>query len=150
MDHPVQEAETRQRNVQPTIGGSVYIKPQEIEWEPTQFEGISIKVLYEDKAKGEMTCLLKWEPGATLSMHKHAEIEQTFVIEGSFYDHDGICRAGEFVWRRVGSFHETHSDEGAVILAVYPYIASRTSFSTARGTPVVMRPDQGGTSDGSL
>ena len=52
-------------------------------------------------------------------MHKHPEIEQTFVIEGSFYDHDGICRAGEFVWRRVGSFHETHSDEGAVILAVY-------------------------------
>jgi len=52
-------------------------------------------------------------------MHKHPEIEQTFVIEGSFYDHDGICRAGEFVWRRVGSFHETHSDEGAIILAVY-------------------------------
>jgi quercetin dioxygenase-like cupin family protein len=74
---------------------------------------------YEDKAKGEMTCLLKWEPGATLPMHKHPEIEQTYVIEGSFYDHDGICRAGEFVWRRVGSFHETHSDEGAVILAVY-------------------------------
>jgi ChrR Cupin-like domain len=53
-------------------------------------------------------------------MHKQAEIEQTFVIEGSFYDHDGICRAaGEFVWRRVGSYHETHSDEGAVILAIY-------------------------------
>ena len=101
------------------IGGSVYVKPQEIEWEPTQFEGISIKVLYEDKPKGEMTCLLKWEPGAALPMHQHPEIEQTFVIEGSFYDHDGICRAGEFVWRRVGSFHETHSDEGAVILAVY-------------------------------
>ena len=57
--------------------------------------------------------------GATLPMHKQPEIEQTYVIEGSFYDHDGICRAGEFVWRRVGSFHETHSDEGAVILAVY-------------------------------
>jgi hypothetical protein len=64
---------------------------------------ISIKVLYEDKPKGEMTCLLKWEPGATLPMHRHPEIEQTFVIEGSFYDHDGICRAGEFVWRRIRS-----------------------------------------------
>ena len=52
-------------------------------------------------------------------MHKHPEIEQTYVVEGSFYDHEGTCRAGEFVWRRVGSFHETHSDEGAVILAVY-------------------------------
>ena len=41
------------------------------------------------------------------------------MIKGSFYDHDGICRAGEFVWRRVGSFHEIHSDEGAIILAIY-------------------------------
>ena len=112
-------AATQKPAAQPTMGGSVYVKPQDIAWEPTQFEGISIKVLYEDKPKGEMTCLLKWEPGATLPMHRHPEIEQTFVIEGSFYDHDGICRAGEFVWRRVGSFHETHSDEGAVILAVY-------------------------------
>jgi hypothetical protein len=24
-------------------------------------------------------------------MHKHPEIEQTFVLEGSFYDHDGIA-----------------------------------------------------------
>src|SRR3984957_2864404 len=103
---------------QPTIGGSTYVKPQEMDWGPTQFAGISIKVLYEDKEKGEMTCFLKWEPGATLPMHKHAEIEKSYVVEGSFYDHDGICRAGEFVWRKIGSFHTTHSDEGAVILAI--------------------------------
>lgn len=105
--------------VQPTIGGSTYVKPQEMEWKPTQFPGISIKVLYEDKPKGEMTCLLKWEPGATLPMHKHPEIEQSYVLEGSFYDHDGICRAGEYVWRKPGSFHQTHTDEGCVFFAVY-------------------------------
>ncbi len=107
------------RRAQPTIGGSVYMKPQDMAWEQTQFDGISIKVLYEAEEKGEMTCFLKWEPGATLPMHKHPEIEQTYVIEGSFYEHDGIYRAGEFIWRRVGSFRETHSDEGAVILAIY-------------------------------
>ena len=85
--------------------------------------------------------------GATLPMHTHPEIEQTYVIEGWFYDHDGICPAREFVWRRVGSFHETHSDEDAGILAAY---RSRTSFSTARDTPVIMSPDQEGTSAGSL
>src|SRR5689334_24937866 len=109
----------RAPSFEPTPNGSHYIRPQAIPWSPTQFEGISIKVLYEDKTKGEMTCLLKWEPGATLPMHKHPEIEQSYVIEGSFSDHDGVCRAGEFVWRRIGSFHETHSAEGAVILAVY-------------------------------
>ena len=57
--------------------------------------------------------------GRNTSHAQYPAIEQSFVIEGSFYDHDGICRAGEFVWRRVGSFHETRSDEGAVILAVY-------------------------------
>jgi hypothetical protein len=41
------------------------------------------------------------------------------VIEGSFYDHGGISRAGEYVWRRVGSFHETHSEEGAILMAIY-------------------------------
>ena len=121
MDDAAHDAKTepRQPSVQPTIDGSVYVKPQDIDWAPTQFDGISIKVLYEDKPNGEMTCLLRWEPGATLPMHKHPEIEQTFVLEGSFYDHDGICRAGEFVWRRVGSFHETHSDKGAILLAIY-------------------------------
>jgi len=103
----------------PTIGGSTYVDPEAMDWKPSQFEGISIKVLYENKEKGEMTCLLKWEPGATLPFHKHPELEQSYVIEGSFYDHDGICRAGEYVWRKEGSFHETHSDEGAVILAIY-------------------------------
>jgi anti-sigma factor ChrR (cupin superfamily) len=104
---------------QPTIDGSTYVKPQEMDWAPTQFAGVSIKVLYEDKEKGEATCLLKWAPGASLPMHKNPEIEQTYVIDGSFDDHDGICRAGEYVWRRAGSFHETHSDKGAIILAIY-------------------------------
>jgi hypothetical protein len=44
------KAAQRER-VQPTIGGSIYMKPQEIAWEPTQFVGISIKVFYEDKEK---------------------------------------------------------------------------------------------------
>ena len=43
----------------PTIGGSTYVKPSEMDWKPTRFEKVSIKVLYEDPDRGEMTCLLK-------------------------------------------------------------------------------------------
>ncbi len=110
---------TKAPKVEPTKNGSIYVDPKNMDWQPSQFEGIQIKVLYEDKEKGEMTCLLKWEPGAPLPMHKHPEIEQSFVLEGSFYDHDGICRAGEFVWRKPGSFHQTYSDEGTIFLAIY-------------------------------
>ncbi len=103
----------------PTVGGSTYVDPQALEWQPSQFDNIAMKVLYRDEARGEMTVLLKWEPGAVLPFHRHPEIEQSYVIEGSFSDHDGICRAGEFVWRKPGSLHETRSDEGCVILAIY-------------------------------
>ncbi|MDP6391196.1 MAG: cupin domain-containing protein [Alphaproteobacteria bacterium] len=106
-------------NLEPTPGGSTYVDPNAIEWQDTQFEGIRIKPLYKDDEKGELTCLLKWAPGAKLPFHKHPQIEQSYVIEGSFHDHDGICRAGEYVWRKAGSMHETHSDEGCVIFAVY-------------------------------
>ena len=103
----------------PTPGGSVYVDPAQLAWQPSQFPGIQMKVLYRDDAVGEMTVLLKWEPGAVLPFHKHPEIEQSYVLEGSFYDHDGICRAGQFVYRVPGSMHETRSDEGCVLLAVY-------------------------------
>ena len=105
--------------LEPTPNGSVYIDPEKMEWIPSQFDKISTKVLYRDDEKGAMTVLLKWEPGARLPFHKHADIEQSYVIEGSFYDHDGICRAGEFVYRHSGSMHETKSDEGCILLAVY-------------------------------
>jgi anti-sigma factor ChrR (cupin superfamily) len=115
-------AHTAQRlsgKLQPTPGGSVYVDPARMEWQKSQFDKIWMKVLYRNEAEGEMTVLLRWEPGASLPFHKHPEIEQSYVLEGSFYDHDGICRAGQYVYRTPGSMHETHSDEGCLLLAIY-------------------------------
>lgn len=115
----VAHAPKRPPKMQPTKGGSIYVRPQDMEWATTQFAKVWIKVLYEDKAKGEMTCLIKLEPGAHLPMHKHPELEQAFVLEGSMGDHDGNCGTGEYVWRKPGSCHENATETGAVVLAIY-------------------------------
>lgn len=112
-------AERLNGKLQPTAGGSIYVDPATLAWQPTQFDKISMKVLYRDDDAGEMTVLLRWQPGAVLPFHRHPEIEQSYVLEGSFYDHDGVCRAGQYVWRRPGSMHETRSDEGCLLLAIY-------------------------------
>lgn len=109
----------RSHDLVPTEGGSTYIKPSEMEWRPTRFEKVSIKVLYEDAKRGEMTCLLKLEPGAYIPFHKHPEIEQSLVLEGSVEDHDGVAMAGDYVWRKPGSRHDNRSPGGAVLFAVY-------------------------------
>ena len=110
---------TRKPKIEPTLGGSTYVDPSAMEWRPSQFKGIQIKVLFEDQSKGEMTCLLKWEPGATLPMHKHPEIEQSYVLEGSFYDQEHVYGPGDFIVRAPGALHTAGSEEGAVVLLFY-------------------------------
>ena len=129
------ESDQRLRGkLQPEPNGSIYVDPEQLPWLPSQFDKIAMKVLYRDDEKGEMTVLLKWEPGAALPLHRHPEIEQSWVLEGSFYDHDGVCRAGQFVWRRPGSMHETRTDEGCLLLAIYrkPNIFRNTAGFKAR------------------
>ncbi|HTZ37470.1 MAG TPA: cupin domain-containing protein [Stellaceae bacterium] len=109
----------RPPGLRPTVGGSTYVKPSEIEWKPTRFDKVSIKVLYENAERGEMTCLLKLEPGAHIPFHRHPEVEQSWVLEGSVEDHDGVAQAGDYIWRVPGSMHENFSPQGAVLLAIY-------------------------------
>jgi anti-sigma factor ChrR (cupin superfamily) len=48
------------------------------------------------------------------------EIEQTYVLEGSFEDSQGVCKAGQFVWRPAGSRHEAWAGpDGGLFLAMF-------------------------------
>jgi len=42
------EVHDRPRGQAPTVGGSTYVRPSEMDWKPTRFEKVSIKVLYEN------------------------------------------------------------------------------------------------------
>jgi anti-sigma factor ChrR (cupin superfamily) len=97
---------------------STYLDVSKIEWRPTRFPGVSVKLLYEDDA-GRQTSLVKMEPGARLPLHRHVGVEQSFVLEGTLADDDGACTAGNFVWRRAGSVHEAWSPDGCVVLGVF-------------------------------
>lgn len=98
---------------------SRYVEVEKLPWQPTRFPGIETKVLLKDEASGLLTALFRWAPGAKLPLHEHVEIEQSFVLEGSFRDEQGICRKGDYVWRPAGSRHEAWSEEGCVLLAFF-------------------------------
>lgn len=98
---------------------SHYLRLDELPWEPGGNPGISQKLLMEDKERGMRTALARWEPGASLPLHEHTDVEQTYVLEGSLCDEDGECTAGSFVWRAPGSRHRAWSPNGCVLLAVF-------------------------------
>jgi anti-sigma factor ChrR (cupin superfamily) len=98
---------------------SVYLDVVNMSWETSKFPGIQHKVLYTDPDSGMATILFKLAPGAVVPLHEHTGVEMTYVLEGSLEDEEGVCTAGNFVWRPAGNTHEAVAPNGAVILGVF-------------------------------
>lgn len=91
----------------------------QIEWQDCGADGFLIKPLMEDEQAGLRTWLMKVEPGAFSPLHAHHEIEQIYVLEGTFYDQQKTYGAGEYIVRTAGAMHSAGSENGAVVLLVY-------------------------------
>src|SRR5437660_10173089 len=86
-------------------------------WQPTEFAGIEMKILYQDD-EGRSTILFRMAPGAIVPLREHTALEQTYMLEGSLEDAEGACRAGEFVWRPGGNIQLAHATNGANFVAI--------------------------------
>jgi anti-sigma factor ChrR (cupin superfamily) len=109
----------KKREVSPELA-SRFVKAAELPWAKTRHAGVETKTLMADAATGLMTVLTKMAPGARLPDHEHVKVEQTYVLEGALHCGEGVCRAGEFVWRPAGSRHEAWAGpEGCLTLALF-------------------------------
>ena len=108
--------ETRKR---PDLA-SRFVAVAALPWTKTRHPGIETKMLYSDPASGVMTVLTKIAPGAKLPDHEHVLVEQTWVLEGTLHCGEGVCKAGDFVWRPAGSRHEAWGGpQGCLALAMF-------------------------------
>ena len=89
------------------------------EWQDSGADGFLLKALMEDADAGLRTWLMKVEAGAFAALHAHDEVEQIYVLEGSFYDQQKTYQAGEYIVRAPGAMHTAGSDTGAVALLFY-------------------------------
>jgi anti-sigma factor ChrR (cupin superfamily) len=99
---------------------SRFVDVESLPWEKSPYSGIESKTLLFDRDRGLATLLMKMAPGARLPDHEHVGIEQTWVLEGSLVCGEGVCKAGEFVWRPAGSRHEAWAGpQGGLMLAMF-------------------------------
>ena len=90
-----------------------------IDWQDCGAEGFRIKPLLQDEKAGIRTWLMQVDAGASAPVHAHDEIEQIYVLEGSFYDQDHSYGPGAFIVRAAGAMHSAGSDDGAVVMLFY-------------------------------
>jgi len=102
-----------------SAGGSLAIRSEHIEWQTSGVEGFWIKPLFEDATQQMKTWLMKVDAKAYAEPHAHEEIEQIYILDGSFYDQDETYQVGELVVRAPGALHSSGSQDGALVLLVY-------------------------------
>ena len=74
----------------------------------------------EEALKEHWDILRAMSPNARLPDHEHVRIEQTYVLRGTLVCGEGVCKAGQFVWRPAGSRHEAWAGpEGGLFLAMF-------------------------------
>jgi anti-sigma factor ChrR (cupin superfamily) len=99
---------------------SRFVNVAALPWEKTLYPGCETKTLLMDPTTGLLTVLMRMTPGAKLPDHEHVLVEQTYVLQGSLVCGEGVCRAGEFVWRPAGSRHEAWAGpDGNLLLAMF-------------------------------
>lgn len=98
---------------------STFVDVNAMDWTPSKFPGVKVKVLYDDPATGLLTVFSRMEPGSFIPLHTHTAIEQTFVLEGSLEDEQGAVTAGNFVWRPAGNTHIAHAPNGCLSVSFF-------------------------------
>ena len=87
------------------------------DWEPFR-PGVTAHWLYRDEG-GASAVLLRYEPGARVTLHEHVGYEHMFVLDGDEYDEYGSYPAGSFVINPPGTKHSPGSKGGCVALLIY-------------------------------
>ena len=90
-------------------------------WSPSNWPGMSMKLLQHGGAGGGATSLIRMEPGSAIPAHKHTTAGQSvFVIEGDLIDDDVVYGPGTFLVAKAGTPHGPHgTKDGCVLLTVY-------------------------------
>jgi quercetin dioxygenase-like cupin family protein len=101
--------------------GFLVVRAGEGEWQPTDDEGVSYKLLFADPGRGTVTTLVRMRPGSRIRSHRHLGVEQCLVLEGDVRSGAVRMTAGDFNCSLPGSVHEELvTDQGALLLLVSP------------------------------
>ena len=73
------------------------------------------KLLYHDRERAYSARLVRLAPGTVYPSHRHARVEELFVIEGEALISGVLMRAGDYCRAESGTVHVDISTSGGVV-----------------------------------
>ncbi len=100
--------------------GVNFVRPTHLAWEAGNAPGIEIKTLSVDAQRGYVTQLVRMPAGSSLRPHRHADVEESYLIEGDLLVSGVLMHAGDYCRAEPNSVHSGVTTQGGcVFIAVY-------------------------------
>ncbi len=87
-------------------------------FEPTGIDGIDVRRLAVDRAKEQVTMLVRMAPGTSYPAHRHGGAEECFVVQGDLHVGDRHMRSGDFQRAEPGTIHPIQTTDGGCTLLI--------------------------------
>jgi hypothetical protein len=95
-------------------------RTEELEWRPLPFPGIAAKRLFMDPVSGNITTLVRMNPGSTYPAHHHAGVEHLYMLEGDLAFRDHTLYAGDYEVSVPSSDHSpVTTKKGCLVLILH-------------------------------
>ena len=79
-------------------------------------DGIAVHWLLKGGADEASLAILRYQPGARVPRHLHADLETIMVLEGVQSDENGHYAAGTVVTNAKGTTHSVWTEQGCAVL----------------------------------
>ncbi|MBL8075169.1 MAG: cupin domain-containing protein [Nitrospira sp.] len=102
----------------PSSDGLTFVKASEGTWREIA-HGVTAKLLAFDPVSRRTTTLLRFRPGTSYAPHRHAAVEELYVLEGGCSIAGREMAVGDYHRAEAGTVHhDTSTDEGCLLLVI--------------------------------
>jgi hypothetical protein len=96
------------------LGSFFSIRAEDMQWEPQPTPGIEIAWLRKDIVQREAVGVLRAGPGVQYPLHRHAGVEELFMLAGDLVDGETVYGPGDYIRSERESAHAPYTEQGCM------------------------------------
>jgi hypothetical protein len=85
---------------------------KDLRWQPHPVPGVEVAIMHLDKASRTVVGMLRAQPGLHYPMHRHAGLEEIYMLHGDLRVGDVVYGPGDYLRSASGSSHGPTSEGG--------------------------------------
>ena len=90
------------------------VRAQDLVWQPHDVPGVEIALFHVDPVKREVVGVLRAEAGVRYPMHRHAAVEELYMLAGDLVVGTAVYGAGDYIRSRPNTAHDPYTIEGCM------------------------------------